>query len=144
MSATLVAREPGPQYEIGIDAARKVHLYRLYQTRGYEGALFDRPDRATVIENAFAFARWSLKFRGTPALIPVRTVSRAAHGYERLPDILCIGELPWARPVREVSQMFSAATLVWFQDAFALPIAREVLEEMRELDWTRIAEDWSW
>lgn len=69
---------------------------------------------------------------------------RAADGYERLPDILCIGEFLWARPVRDLSQMFSSATLVWFQDAFALPIAPEVLEELRELDWTRSAQDWSW
>jgi hypothetical protein len=67
----------------------------------------------------------------------------AADGDARLPDILCIGEFLWARPVRDVSQMFSSASFVWFQDSFAPPIAPEVLAELRDVDWTAIAEDWS-
>lgn len=43
MSLQLLAREPGTAYEVGVDAGRKVHLYRIYQTRSYEGALFGRP-----------------------------------------------------------------------------------------------------
>ncbi|HZP92830.1 MAG TPA: hypothetical protein VFB20_08115 [Burkholderiales bacterium] len=150
MSAVLLAREPGAAYEVGVGAGRKVHLYRLYQTRSYEGALIGRPDRDTnrrVIEHAFAFARQKLRFRGVPTLIPVRPVAGRPGGLEegdeRLPDILCIGEFLWARPVRDPSQTVSSATFVWFQDSFALPIAPDVLAELREVDWNQIAEDWS-
>lgn len=149
MSALLLAREPGTAYEVGVDAGRKVHLYRIYQTRSYEGALFGRPDRAInrrIIEQALAFARQRLRFRGTPTLIPVKPAGGAqgtADGDERLPDILCIGEFLWARPARDVSHMFSSASFVWFQDRFAPPIAPEVLAELREIDWTMVAEDWS-
>jgi hypothetical protein len=146
VSAILLAREPGAAYEVGIDDGRKVHLYRLYQSRSYEGALFGHADRASnrrAIEHALAFARQRLKFRGTPALIPVKTVSDPAQAAGRLPDILCIGEFMWARPVRDLSHMYSSATLVWFQDSFAPPIARDVLAEMREIDWDLVAQDWS-
>ena len=143
----LLAREPGPAYEVGLDAARKVHLYRLYQTRSYEGATFGGTDRSTdkaIIEKAFAFARQRLRFRGIPTLVPVSAARDAADPRaQRLPDILCIGEFLWARPVHDRSHMYSSATLVWFQDGFAPPIAEPVLAEMREIDWRRIAEDWS-
>lgn len=146
MSVILLAREPGAAYEVGVDAGRRVHLYRLYQSRSYEGALLGQADRAgnrRVIEHALAFARQRLKFRGTPALIPVKTVGDAKRASERLPDILCIGEFMWARPVRDLSHMYSSATLVWFQDSFAPPIARNVLVEMREIEWELLAQDWS-
>jgi hypothetical protein len=148
VSTLLLAREPGAGYEVGLDAGRKVHLYRIYQTRSYEGALFGRPDRATnrrIIERALAFCRQRLGFRGAPVLIPVAPADThgAADGDACLPDILCIGEFLWARPVRDVSQMFSSASFVWFQDSFAPPIAPEVLAELRDVDWTAIAEDWS-
>lgn len=148
MSLQLLAREPGTAYEVGVDAGRKVHLYRIYQTRSYEGALFGRPDRATnrrIIERALAFCRQRLGFRGEPALIPVEPVGTrgTADGDARLPDILCIGEFLWARPVRDPSHMFSSASFIWFQDHFAPPVAPEVLAEFREIDWNMVAEDWS-
>lgn len=146
MSAVLEAREPGTAYEVGVEAGRKVHLYRIYQSRSYEGALFGRPDRATnkhIIERALAFARQRLKFRGAPTLIPVKAAGAAVRDPDRLPDILCIGEFMWARPVRDVSQMYSSATFVWFQDRFAPPIAPDVLAELREIDWDLVAQDWS-
>jgi hypothetical protein len=150
MSTVLLAREPGPAYEVGVEAGRKVHLYRIYQTRTYEGALAGQAERGAdrrIIEHAIAFARQRLKFRGAPTLIPIRSVRgpvhAAAEGHDRLPDILCIGEFLWARPVRDVSQMYSSATFVWFQDQFAPPITPDVLEELREIEWERVAVDWS-
>lgn len=148
MSVTLLAREPGAPYEIGAEPGRKVHLFRLYQTRSHEGAMFGRTDREhnrRIIENALAFARQRLKFRGIPQLVPVSMVrATPADGNDRLPDILCIGEFMWPRPVRDPAQVCSSATLVWFQDAFAPPISQDVLDEMREIQWDLIAVDWSW
>jgi hypothetical protein len=148
VNAVLPAREPGVAYQVGVDAGRNVHLYRIYQSRTYEGALFGRSGRAInrqVIENAFAFARQHLKFRGIPVLLPVspERVADASSNPERLPDILCIGEFMWGRPVRSVSHMFSSATFVWFQDHFAPPVAANVLAELRDVNWEQVAHDWS-
>ena len=154
--AQLRAREPGAAYTVGPDIGRKVHLYRLYQTRTYEGALLGRADRESnrrILEHALAFARQRLKFRGRPQLIPVhvtRSTDSAFRAGEmredelRLPDILCIGEFVWGRPVHDASKTCSSATLVWLQDAFAPPIAEGVLAELRDIDWAAIAEDWNW
>lgn len=154
--AELRAREPGAAYTVGSDIGRKVHLYRLYQTRTYEGALLGRTDRESnrrILEHALAFARQRLKFRGRPQLIPVNVPhsSTGAIGANeprddksRLPDILCIGEFVWGRPVHDPSKTCSSATLVWLQDTFALPIADAVLAELRDVDWAAIAEDWNW
>ncbi len=141
-AAVLHAREPGAAYTVGLDFARSVHLYRLYQSRTYEGAVLGRGGREAdrrLIERAFAFARQHLRFRGTPQLVPGRT---AAPGADRLPDILCIGEFVWGRPVHSRAKSASSATLVWFQDSFAPPIDPAVQDNLREVNWAAIAEDW--
>jgi hypothetical protein len=144
-AAMLLARQPGPAYTVGFGAPRRVHLYRLYQTRTYEGALpacGGREGSRRIIENAFAFARQRLKFRGLPQLLPVPAVAREAG--ECLPDVLCIGEFVWGRPVRDPAKPCSSATLVWFQEQFAPPISEAALQDLREIDWASIAQDWDW
>lgn len=39
---------------------------------------------------------------------------------------------------------YSALTLIWCQDDFALPVAEDVLMEIRCLEWGPMAEDWTW
>lgn len=144
----LVARQPAATYNIAIAGGRVLHLYSLYQTRTYKGLLADRPNRESnrrIIADAFELARERLRFMGVPQLIPSRTVNHAPHSdYERLPDFLCIGEFTSAQPARDAHKAYSSAVLVWFQDSFAPPIAAAILEEIRDIDWARIAQDWRW
>jgi hypothetical protein len=37
----------------------------------------------------------------------------------------------------------SILSVVWFQDAFAMPIAEEALEKMRKIPWNRLATSWT-
>jgi hypothetical protein len=150
VNAVLLAREPGASYPVGSDYARSVNLFRVYQTRIYEGALFGPADRVgnrQVFDHALAFAAQRLRFRGTPVLLDVLPLASdpfAATQLPRLPDILCIGEFMWGRPVHDLTQMFSSATLIWLQDQFAPPLDARVRAQLRELDWDRVAVDWSW
>jgi hypothetical protein len=147
VNTLLLAREPGASYQVGSDCARGVNLFRIYQTRIYEGSLLGPADRVgnrQVLDDALAFASQRLRFRGTPLLLEVRPLSDRLADLPRLPDILCIGEFMWGRPVRDLTQMFSSATLVWLQDQFAPPLDACVRAQLRALDWDRVAVDWSW
>ena len=46
-----------------------------------------------------------------------------------------------APPAADAFFSYSVATLVWFQDRYAMPIAQEALDEIRLLEWDRIACD---
>lgn len=144
----LVACQPTATYSIAIAGGRLLHLHSLYQTRTYKGLLANRPNRESnkrVIADAFELAREHLRFMGLPQLIPSPTMNGApGSDYERLPDYLCIGEFTSSQPARDLDKPYSSAVLVWFQDSFAPPIAAEVLKEIRDVDWARIAQDWRW
>jgi hypothetical protein len=144
----LVAHQPASTYNVVIAGGRVLHLHSLYQTRTYKGLLAGRPNRESnkrIITDAFELARERLRFMGVPQLIPSPTVNGSPQSdYERLPDFLCIGEFTSPQPARDLEKPYSSAVFVWFQDSFAPPIAAEVLEEIRDIDWTRIAQDWRW
>lgn len=38
----------------------------------------------------------------------------------------------------------SSLVVLWFQGAFGLPAEGIVMEQLRTLDWERLATDWSW
>ena len=63
----------------------------------------------------------------------------------RLPFVTCIAKLRCPLTLKEPEDAgmfaYSTATLVWFQDSFAMPISVEVDAAIRALRWERVAED---
>jgi len=62
----------------------------------------------------------------------------------RIPDILCEGRFESSSPVHDTSQDGSSLVIVWFQNAFALPIDPEIVEQIKAIDWESAAHDWEW
>jgi hypothetical protein len=66
---------------------------------------------------------------------------------ERLPRVTCIGVFRCpatiGRDARDQLFGYSAATLVWFQDAFAMPISPDIHAEIRALEWAAVTIDLS-
>ncbi len=64
---------------------------------------------------------------------------------ERLPLVTCIAKFRCPATTKEFEGIglfaYSTATLVWFQEAFAMPISPEVLAAMRALSWETISAD---
>lgn len=134
---------------------RSIRLSRLHQYATYAGLLAGIPDEAMNrrrIQEAIDYTRETLRFVGHPRLIPPRVTVKefpARGGSEArtghfLPAVTCIGEFVSSPPARDPGMLLSSASLVWHQDDFALPIAENVLEEIRGLEWDAMAEDWSW
>jgi hypothetical protein len=59
-----------------------------------------------------------------------------------LPAYTCIAQLSDYKPARD-EEMFGGSQLivVWFQDTLALPIDDDILEKMKQIKWTELAED---
>ena len=61
----------------------------------------------------------------------------------RIPEIACIGEFESYDAARDHNHCFSALTIVWFQESFALPIEDFVLRDIQSLNWINLAHDYS-
>ncbi|MCA8831390.1 hypothetical protein [Hymenobacter pini] len=61
-----------------------------------------------------------------------------------LPKIQCIAELYHPQPARNHDMHFSALTVIWYQDSYALPIYPEVVRKLKELPWDDIAGDFEY
>jgi hypothetical protein len=62
----------------------------------------------------------------------------------RLPDVICTGRFQSLESARDPNEDYSSLVIVWFQDRFALPIDKPVLDVIQSLDWETLAVDWSW
>ena len=64
---------------------------------------------------------------------------------QRFPHVTCIARFRCPATIdperNEGFFSYSMATLVWFQDTFAMPIAPDVLALMRALEWKSVAKD---
>lgn len=140
---------------IRLSDGRRISLARLYQYHTYAGLLAGLPDEAMNrrrIHEAVEYAQEKLGFAGFPRLIPPQVETKAfparPHRGPRtayyLPSTTCIGEFLSSAPARDADMPYSALTLIWYQDDFALPIAEGALAEIRRLEWGPMAEDWTW
>jgi hypothetical protein len=140
--------------EITLRTGRVIRLMALHQSRFYTGLhlgyphpeMNERRVRATM-ERATSLVFGS----GPPHLIaPVgRVFPRAEEDRTRgrehveLPAIVCTACFESLQPARDPNQTYSTLTVVWFQDDFALPIAKTALDAIQSLDWDSLATDCS-
>ena len=150
---------------ITLSGGRKIQLFRLYQRYTYEGVLAGLPDderNSNLCHEAVAHARarpW-LSAGAPVTLVPpkirreqARLTPRFMSQWEKLtgstvspplsvpylPAVMCIGafssDVLKARP----DEFGSHLCIVWFQDAFALPIDPAVEREIRQVAWEELA-----
>ncbi len=74
-----------------------------------------------------------------PVIEPLPEISRPGHPRERLPWMACMARLSSA-PV-DPELVSSELTLLWWQDAFELPLPQEIERAAADLDWAGRAED---
>lgn len=61
--------------------------------------------------------------------------------FEFLPYITCMASLEALVPARDETAHQSFLEVFWFQDAWAMPLAPEVVTALKVLDWKRLATD---
>ncbi len=139
--------------ELTLATGRTLDLKALKQWQVYEGQLEGLPTREKnqyKVADALAQAR-SLN-QGEPHLIPpVETPIKYPPGRKypfgdpaSIPRIGCIGRFHSLQHARDSKMDYSGLVIVWFQADFAFPIDPAVLEQLRLLDWERLAHDYEY
>lgn len=132
---------------------RLVSLRELHQSFTYESLLDGRPttwlnDRLLEAARTKAQALHPLMpvVVLPPAVTPHVTSAEAPSRFgrhESLPAVRCTGRFVSPTVVRNDDEQFSGLVVVWFQPAFALPIASDVIDALASLDWVGLADDFS-
>jgi hypothetical protein len=161
--------ELNPASVVFLADRRPILLTRLVQCQTYGGLLVGLPNERinkSILERMPEAAR--AEFGNAcapvliePALVPFtmkqqkRRLSKAGLGPGegeifdvsdyRLPLVTCMASFRCPQTIGPGEEQglfgYSVATIVWFQDRYAMPIAEEVLGEIRLLDWNRVARD---
>jgi|GEM_PF-4009632 hypothetical protein len=58
-----------------------------------------------------------------------------------LPNITCMAELSYYKPMHNMSFEYSRLGLVWYQEEYAFPIDSNILEAINELEWQEYCVD---
>jgi hypothetical protein len=139
------------QGELVLQTGRALSLTFLKQWLVYGGQLEGLPTREKnqyKVADALTQAR-TLK-TGEPYLIaPRETPIPYPPGRKypfgdpaKIPSIGCIGRFHSHQHARDSAKDYSELVVVWFQDDFAFPIDPTVLEQLRQLEWERLAQDY--
>ena len=132
---------------------RRVFLRELHQSFTYESLLDGRP---TTWLNDRLLEAARTKAQALHPLMPVvllpppvtsditspQIPARFGH-HESLPAVRCTGRFVSPTVVRNDDEQFSGLVVVWFQPAFAFPIASDVIAALASLDWAALADDFS-
>ncbi|MBG6129977.1 hypothetical protein IWQ47_001940 [Aquimarina sp. EL_43] len=124
---------------------RKAGLFRLTQWEIYDRLVEGVP---TQSYNNREIERIKTDLRKRWKKIPVHVIepkqeiksewiNKKGERHQELPKIVCIG---WFR-YEEINDLENSSTLVivWFQNNYALPISRENLNAITNLDWDRLS-----
>lgn len=133
-----------------LHTGREISLRRLTQWGTYEGLLEGLPTRENnlqLLDHLLAAER--LRAEHPPCLIqPPQTAIATPRGEAypfgtpaRLPSIVCVGEFESSTTARDPEADYSALTIIWFQDDFALPIDKRVAVRIEAIDWETQARD---
>jgi len=136
-----------------------IYLDNLYQSRTYSGMLCGMPyDLPHYQRDAIEMSESLFPGYRTPVILPSRILTgtrtmpsqdkagkthNCIEKWEMLPQITCIARFNANRPARDESEVYSSMTVIWWQDEFGLP-APEIVEQLKCLDWSKEAEDWTW
>ncbi|HEV7694384.1 MAG TPA: hypothetical protein VGO52_26345 [Hyphomonadaceae bacterium] len=134
---------------------QKIEILELRQHLTYEGLLEGVPTRERnqrQIDGLVASLSEQVSPHWTPPPVflvppfetPISMPDGKPYPFEtpaRLPSVTCIARLQ-SYTTRDPDMDYSNLTVIWFQEAFALPIAEDISTQLQQLDWTRLATDY--
>lgn len=143
------------KFEINLASGETIRLTALLQHYTYAGLMDGLPIKRLnkkLVAKALDDAQERLWHDGTPYLIPPVETSM---GYPKadwgapieefepvkLPAVACFTTFECSKPASDPEAHMSMLNIVWFQNELAMPIAPEILEAIRGLDWRGHAKD---
>ncbi len=133
-------------------SGREIKLCELWQATTYEGVLEGFPTssiNAGIVEWLRCNPKHWLQGYKPHVLAPRETPIKLRRPWPLgqpmlLPAITCVGRFESTSPTRPGPDDRSTLVVAWFQESFALPIDAEILEQLRQLDWSELATNSSW
>ncbi len=136
--------------EIALENNHYAHIEFFVQWRTYRGVLEGVPNRTInkrYIESALKDA---VRYCGnTPVYLiePKQKIHREdpldpEYTVMSLPEVTCIAKLSSYTPVKDPDMVGSGLIVVWYQNSMAMPIDDAILEQMKQLKWSELADDY--
>jgi len=142
-------------FELTLDDGRQVSLRRWHQYSVYSGQLCGLPwDPERGLIAAVATAERLFPGSGAhlvvlPPALHVGPNPSAGPGSPlpplcvALPKVCTIAEFEAGAPARNPRECYSSLVIAWFQEHYGLPEDPHVLAQLRAVDWTLRADDWT-
>jgi hypothetical protein len=136
--------------EIALENNRYAHIDMFVQWRTYKGLLEGVPNRSINNWYIECAKNDAVRFCGN---VPVYLIEpkQKIHREDRLhpentvmslPEVTCIAELNSYKPVKDPDMVGSKLIVVWYQDTMAMPIDEAILDQMKLINWSELAEDY--
>lgn len=134
---------------IPLENNRYASIELFMQWRTYRGVLAGVPDRSINYSYIESALRDAVRYCGNVPvhlIEPKQTILREdpanpAATKMALPDVTCIALLCSDEPVKDPDMAGSEMAIVWYQDTIAMPIDEEILEQMKQIKWSELADD---
>jgi len=134
---------------IVINSGHCLFLDEIWQSKTYAGILVGKPDAQFIIDRNLALLPIKLP-AGSSSVHLIRpknlkelrrTSGSVTTSIKVLPPITCGAIILSPKPVRNKQADMSFLTILWYQDNWAYPICNEVLRQISQLNWTKLAQD---
>lgn len=138
--------------ELFIEGNKEVTIKRIKQWLTYDGLLEGLPTARMnngilldVKEDAKKFCGFDEVYLIEPPLTPIHYDGKYPFGEPvSLPKVTCIIELWYYTTFRDSEKDFSSLGVIWFQDDYAFPIDKEIIEEMKKIPFSEICGEFNY
>jgi hypothetical protein len=141
-----------PSLDLTFDLAsgHTISMTKMVQFSSQDGMLEGVKHPLSSFGDAIAQAKVSFpSFEGIPTgLAPVLECSLDSASEDEswiaVPPICTVAMFESMAPAKDPEADTSSAVLIWFQDGFGLALDDRTSQQIQGLDWSAIAEDWSY
>ena len=128
-----------------LDSGREIRMVWLRQSMTYSGFVEGVPSKEINLRLIDGIVEEQTKVAGArPFLIePVEKVVEYIPGktFTTIPPVAVVAVFESVKPARDKKMFGSHLTVVWFQEAFALPVDPAVFRQLQAMDWDQSAVD---
>ena len=135
--------------KIILDSGIQIVLYELVQNLTYEGLIEGIPTKEMNARHIEFFIKKHSSSVKQPYLIePVESPINIGRDYPlgepaKIPEITCVASFESNYTEQQESILYrSIAKIIWFQEEFALPIERSIIDQIKSIDWPMISTEY--
>jgi len=138
--------------ELTVDGNKQVSIKRIKQWYTYDGLLEGLPTTRMnnrILEDAKEDAKIFCGLEEIYLIEPQQTPLSYSGKYPfgdpaSMPNVTCIAELWYHATFKDKEKDFSSLGVIWFQNDFAFPIDKEIIEKLKEIPFSKICGEFTY